>query len=266
MQAELKAEGHEVSIARLCQWLGVSRRSYYYRPRTRQPVVDEVKAEKVKSVIERFPTYGYRRIAFMLGWNRKVVQRICQLKGWQVRKRPKGHRPRVSALPSIAREPDQRWATDLARIWCGRDRWCHIALVIDCASRELLGWRLAAHGNACTAEAALEEALIHRFGHLGRVSGPLLLRSDNGLVFTSSRYTTTVRAYGLTQEFITPYSPEQNGMIERFIRTKKEECVWHHHFESISHAREVIGRWIRHYNTERPHQALGYQVPAQIAA
>ncbi|WP_172649451.1 integrase core domain-containing protein [Thiolapillus brandeum] len=27
-----------------------------------------------------------------------------------------------------------------------------------------------------------------------------------------------------------------------------------YHFESISHAREVIGRWIRHYNTERPHR------------
>ena len=207
MQAELKAEGFDVSIAKLCRWLGVSRRSYYYRTRTRQKAVDEKKAEQVKSVIERFPTYGYRRIAFMLDWNRKVEQRICQLKGWQVRKRSRGHRPRVKATPSVAEAPNQRWATDLARVWCGRDRWCHIALVIDCASRELLGWRLASHGNAHTAEAALEEALISRFGHLRRVFAPLQLRSD------------TVRAYGLTQEFIMPYSPEQNGMIERFIRT-----------------------------------------------
>jgi len=132
--------------------------------------------------------------------------------------------------------------------------------VIDCASRELLGWRLSARGHAQTAEAALEEALIHRFGHLGRVPGLLQLRSDNGLVFTSNRYMATVKAYGLTQEFITPYSPEQNGMIEWFIRTLKAECVWHHHFESLCHARKVIGRWIRHYNTERPHQALGHQV------
>ena len=160
----------------------------------------------------------------------------------------------MKALPSVAQTPNQCWATDIARIWCGQDRWCHIALlVIDCASRELLGWRLSNQGNAATAETALEEALIHRFGHLGRVPGPLRLRSDSGLVFTARRYTQTVRAYGLMQEFITPCSPEQSGMIERFIRTLKEECVWHHRFESISHAREVIGRWIRHYNTERPH-------------
>lgn len=47
-------------------------------------------------------------------------------------------------------------------------------------------------------------------------------------------------------------------MIEGFIRTMKEECVWHHPFESISLAREVIGHWIRHDNTERPHLVFGY--------
>jgi len=75
----------------------------------------------------------------LLGWNRKVVQRICQLKGWQVRKRARRHHPRVKALPAVTAKVNQRWATDLARVWCGRDRWCHVALVIDCASREALG-------------------------------------------------------------------------------------------------------------------------------
>lgn len=40
-----------------------------------------------------------------------------------------------------------------------------------------------------------------------------LLRSDNGLVFTSRRYTSLVRSYGLKQEFITPHCPQQNGMV-----------------------------------------------------
>ncbi|MFC3338034.1 hypothetical protein [Paracandidimonas soli] len=44
---------------------------------------------------------------------------------------------------------------------------------------------------------ALEHALIARFGTLGRVSEPFLLRSDHGLVFTSHSYTALVRSYGL---------------------------------------------------------------------
>jgi putative transposase len=103
-------------------------------------------------------------------------------------------------------------------------------LVIDCHTRELLGWHLARAGKTKTAEAALEQALIARYGTLGKVPVPFLLRSDNGLVFTSRSYTALVRSYGLTQEFITPHYPQQNGMVERVIRTLKEQCVHRHRF------------------------------------
>jgi putative transposase len=78
---------------------------------------------------------------------------------------------------------------------------------------ELLGWHLSRSGKAKTAEAALEQALIARYGTLGRVSTPFLLRGDNGLIFTSRSYTAVLRTYGLRQEFITPHTPEQNGMV-----------------------------------------------------
>jgi putative transposase len=45
-----------------------------------------------------------------------------------------------------------------------------------------------------------------------------VIRSDNGLVFQSRRFRAACRDYRLRQEFITPYTPEQNGMIERFFR------------------------------------------------
>lgn len=66
---------------------------------------------------------------------------------------------------------------------------------------------------------ALAQALITRFGTLGRVPTPFLLRSDNVLVFTSRAYTRLVRGYGRKREFITPHCQQQNGMIERAIRT-----------------------------------------------
>ena len=76
----------------------------------------------------------------------------------------------------------------------------------------------------------------------------------------------TAKDYGLTQEFITPYPPEENGLCERLIRTVKQECVWQHRFGSLEEARRVIGKWIEHYNDERPHSSLKYKTPAGFHA
>ena len=120
---------------------GIPQRTLYYRPRPRRRVINHVLAGRVKLTLERFPTYGYRCLACVLGANRKPVQRILQLKGWQVRKRPQVFRPRVRSLPLIASRPDERWATDLTHVWCGKDR---------------------------------------RASVMGRISQPLTLRSDSG--------------------------------------------------------------------------------------
>lgn len=259
----LKAEGVEIPVAKLCRWFGVARRSVYYKPVKSAPKVDPKFAEPIKAMIEESPSFGYRTVAWLLGFNKNTVQRIFQLKGWQVKKRAIGFRPRIQALPSVATAPDERWSTDLCRIWTGRDGWSTLALVIDCHTRELLGWHLSRSGKATTASSALEHALIARYGTLGRVAKPFLLRSDNGLVFTSRDYTALVRSYGLQQEFITPHCPQQNGMVERVIRTLKEQCAHRYRFETIQHASRVIGDWIRFYNHQRPHQALGMKTPAE---
>ena len=88
-----------------------------------------------------------------------------------------------------------------------------------------------------------------------------MLRSDNGLVFGAKVFVKVVRRYGLGQEYITPYSPEQNGMIERFFLTLKQECIWLHRFESRDHAFSVVAHWLERYHRERPHSALGYLTP-----
>jgi len=259
----LQADGYPVSIQQLCRWFDVPRRTVYYKATKAAPCVDARFVEPIKALIEQEPSFGYRTLAHLLDFNKNTVQRICQLKGWQVKKRPVGFRPRIEAKPSVAGAPNTRWATDLCRVWTGRDGWATLALVIDCHTRELLGWHLARSGKATTASAALEHALIARFGTLGRVPTSFLLRSDNGLVFTSRRYTALVRSYGLQQEFITPHCPEQNGMVERVIRTIKEQCVHRHRFETLQHASRVLADWIQFYNTRRPHQALAMKTPAE---
>jgi putative transposase len=184
----LKQDGFDVSISKICQWFAVPRRTVYYRPVKSAPKVQPRFAQPIKAMIEENPSFGYRTVAHLLDFNKNTVQRIFQLMGWQVRKRPIGFRPRIQALPSVAQRPNERWATDLCRVWAGRDGWAVLALVIDCHTRELLGWHLSRSGKARTAESALEQALIARYGTLGRVASPFLLRSDNGLVFTSRSY------------------------------------------------------------------------------
>lgn len=148
-------------------------------------------------------------------------------------------------------------------VHCGEDGWCSIVPVIDCCTREVLGWELDRTARAKTAERALESALISRFGWTRGAPDGLKLRHDNGLVFGSRLYRRTVSDYGLSQEYITPYTPEENGLCERFIRTLKEQCVWLHRFANLEEARATIAAWIEHYNHQRPHQALGYQTPKQ---
>jgi putative transposase len=180
-----------------------------------------------------------------------------------VRKRFIGHRPRIEVIPSVAKAPDQRWATDLCRVWGCRDGWLTLALVIDCYTKELLGRQLSRSDKASTAGAALEQALIARNGSLEKVQSPFQLRSENGLVFTRHTFRQLFRSYGLKQEFITPHCPQQNGMVEPVIRTLKEQCNQRHRFESLQHATRTIGDWIHFCNHRRPHQALGMKTPAQ---
>jgi len=114
---------------------------------------------------------------------------------------------------------------DVTHIPFGGDGWAHLAAVIDCHDREIVGWEFTPRGRATEAERALEEACITRFGTLRPQRATPVIRSDNGLIFQSRRFRRACRDYRLQQEF-TPYTPEQNGLIERFVRSLKEECTW----------------------------------------
>ncbi|ARE40554.1 Mobile element protein [Rhodovulum sp. P5] len=95
----LLADGIAVPLTKLCAWFGVPRRTVYYKPVKSAPRIDPRFAEPIKAMIEENPSFGYRTVAWLLGFNKNTVQRVFQIKGWQVRKRPVGARPRIEALP-----------------------------------------------------------------------------------------------------------------------------------------------------------------------
>ena len=83
-------------------------RTLYYKSVKAAPKVQPRFAEPIKAMINEEPSFGYRTVAALLGFNKNAVQRIFQLRGWQVKKRPIGFRPRVQGLPSVTTVPNQR--------------------------------------------------------------------------------------------------------------------------------------------------------------
>jgi len=144
-----------------------------------------------------------------------------------------------------------------------QDGWGHVTAVIDCHDREIIGYEFALRGHEKEAERALESDCLARLGTLRPVARTPVLRSDNGLIFQSRRFRQACRDYRLAQECIMPYTPQQNGLIECFLRSFKEECVWQHQFSTFKEAQQKVTTWMRWYNEERSHQALEYRSPRQ---
>lgn len=262
-----------VSERRSCRVLQVGRAGLH---RTTSPAPHRARIEppwleRVQQWIQQHPTFGYRRLWALLRFqdrivvNRKAVYRVLKQKGWFVHQRVSTPRPRVRGWISRASRSNERWAMDVTHIACGHDGWAHVATVIDCHDREVIGYEFSLRSRAKEAERAVEAACLARFGTLRPMGAPVL-RSDNGLIFQSRQFRQACRDYRLQQEFITPYTPEQNGIIERFFRSLKEECVWQHTFQTFDEARQIIRDWMQWYNQERPHQALGYRSPVQFRA
>jgi putative transposase len=134
--------------------------------------LDEVLVERLRRLIERYPTFGYRRLWALLCFgeglrvNRKAVYRILKLKRWFVHQRVATPRPRVQGHRSRAPRSNERWAMDLRHVPCGADGWGHLTAVNDCHDREVPGFEFALRGRAKEAERALEEACLARFGTL----------------------------------------------------------------------------------------------------
>jgi len=85
-----------------------------------------------------------------------------------------------------------------------------------------------------------------------------------GPQYTADAWINEVKWLGRT---ITPSyvgEPECNGVIEWFMRTLKEQCLYLHRFQSRAEARRIIGEFIARYNTEWLIERLGHQTPAAV--
>ena len=87
--------------------------------------------------------------------------------------------------------------------------------------------------------------------------------SDDGPQFIAKDFKEFIRLTGMTHVRTSPYFPQSNGKIERLHKTIKSNHIRHQNFDSAEHMKKSVDEYIRYYNTERLHSAIGYVTTQQ---
>lgn len=227
---------------------------------------EEVVLKKIEEIVKELPVYGYRRVTAVLRarygvpFNRKKVYRLMKQKGLLM---PPSHSHKklfkgVAFAHNVKAESSNTlWGIDMTYIWCGEDAWCYFHGVIDHHDKTLLGYNFSRSCAALGGVMALAEAASKRSVE------QLELRSDNGCHYGAKVFKDEIRRLGIKHTRTMVNTPKGNSVIERFFRSLKEECVWQKKFYNFEEAKAAVDTWVEKYNSERPHQALGYLPPNQ---
>ena len=90
--------------------------------------------------------------------------------------------------------------------------------------------------------------------------------SDNGPQYTATASVLYAHELGLVPITTPSYSPESNGLAERFVHTFKRDYVNVHELRAAESVLAQLGHWFDDYNRQAPHSALGMRPPAEYRA
>ncbi len=231
---------------------------------------------------EEHPRYGVRRLASELGWSENKARRIRRLAGVTIARRSRKHGKRVrpeiqapaNALKRYAVFRDESkpqngmdyrgmvnsgaWVQDFTYLWVDR-QYHYLAVVLDLKTRQVLGWKLGLRHTSDLTYTALLDAL-------SRHPVPAILHSDQGSEYLSYKHQELCERLEITLSASTKASPWQNGYMERFFGTLKDELPPLNTIPSTEKLHEAIALTIHYYNHRRKHSALNNMTPAAYAA
>ena len=255
-------------IVAQCRLLKVARSTLYYRP---APVSadDLAVMRRMDELHLARPFYGSRRMVAVLrreGWsaNRKRVKRLMRVMGLEaIYQKPNTSRPHPDhkVYPYLLRgliidRPNQVWCADITYIPMAKG-FVYLVAVMDWFSRRVLAWRLSITMETDFCVDALREAME-------RHGCPEIFNTDQGVQFTSTAFLDELSSQGVRISMDGKGRFLDNIFIERLWRSLKYEEIYIKAYGSVAEARQGIGAWLRFYNDQRPHQALGYRTPRAI--
>jgi transposase InsO family protein len=157
-----------------------------------------------------------------------------------------------------AQRPNHIWVADITYIRYGR-QFLYLAVILDACTRGVRGWHLSDGLDAQTLTVtALQQALAHH-------DAPRIFHSDQGVQYACWQHIEPLLERGVHISMSDTGEPTQNGLVERFIRTLKEEHVDYTEYRDYEDALVQLWHWLEvEYMTERIHSALDYQTPLEF--
>src|SRR5262245_10366586 len=270
-------------VITMCRVLEVSRAGYCAwraRPLCERVKDDRVLTKKIREtqwqVKQRYGSPRVRMELRALGFRcgKKRVARLLKAEGlnakharqYRVTTRADdrhvpapNHLDRAFAVaPQLAL--NQVWTADITYLPT-REGWLYLAVILDLASRRVVGWALRRRLEQELALSALQMALTHRQAHGG------LHHSDRGGQYTSTAYQQALAAADFTSSMSRPGNCWDNAVTESFFATLTKELLLDGVFATRAEAsREVFSFIEIWYNRRRRHSALGYKTPVEFEA
>jgi putative transposase len=272
--------GYVPSIVKMCRWMGVSRSGFYEWRNAPEAATAKRRAELALYITKSFEdsneTYGYRRVhADLAAWGvpcgpelvRSIMRELglepCQPKPWRF-SLTEGDGQEHDIPDLVNREfsasaPGEKMVGDITYIptWEG---WLYLATVIDCHTKELVGWAMDDNYKTPLIRQAIEMAARNH-----QLADKAIFHSDRGSNYTSHEFAKTLKKYSLRQSVGRTGICYDNAMAESFNAALKNELVHRTQYPTREHARRDIARYIElWYNSRRRHSGLQYRTPQQV--
>jgi len=236
-----------------------SRRPHSSPARTERAIEDRVLA-----IRDEHPAWGARKIWRCLDWagiEAPAISTVHEI----LRRNDRIVAPAGGAVARVRFEkpaPNLLWQMDFKGwVRLGDGRRCHPLTIIDDHSRYDVGLEACADEQGNTVQTRLQ-LIFRRYGL------PQAFFVDNGAPWGDSsgqrwtRFGVWLLKLGIDVLHSRPYHPQSRGKNERFHRTLKAEVFALNRLRDLPHAQQAFDTWREVYNLERPHEALGQQVPA----
>lgn len=266
--------GRTLQLSRLSAWRQSRERPHFHRR-----AEDPQGLERVREVTRRRDRDGHRRVCARLNrlfktWcNRERTRRLMRRHGLQLpptvrRRTGRAHVGTIETeRPDMRGCSDVRGCRDVLEIGGWNGETVQVGVALDCCDGEALPDVAAARDR--TGEdlrLLMSRAIRHRVPEAGRTAGPLQWLSDNGAISTALETPLLAGRLGLVPVTTPARSPPSNGMSEAFVNPLRRDYV---EGAELWSAETVLAQgegWIRGYNEEPPHSALGMKSPREFRA